>query len=52
MKQKYINDINPATGEVIARVKCSTKAEILNAVNKAKRASQAWTTDLKERGKL
>lgn len=52
MKLKYINDINPATGEVIARVKCSAKAEIHNAVNKAKKASRAWSQlPLKERGK-
>ncbi|MGH2575132.1 MAG: aldehyde dehydrogenase family protein, partial [Ignavibacteria bacterium] len=52
MKQKYINNINPATGELIKKIKCSNKTEILKAVNKAKRALSLWSElSLKERSK-
>lgn len=52
MKLKYINDINPANGEFIKRVKCSSKTEIHNAVKKAKKALPAWSQfTLKERSK-
>ena len=52
MKLKYIKDINPATKEIIARVKCSTEGEIIKAVNKAKNALTYWSQlPLKERGK-
>jgi acyl-CoA reductase-like NAD-dependent aldehyde dehydrogenase len=52
MKLKYINDINPATGKTIKRIKCSSKEEIHNAVKKAKKALPAWSQlSLKERSK-
>ncbi len=48
----YINDINPATGKLIKRIKCSTKAEINSAVKKARKASPAWSAmPLAERSK-
>jgi len=50
MKLKYINDINPATGELITKVKCSTQREIDSAVKKAKNALKKWSElPLKER---
>jgi acyl-CoA reductase-like NAD-dependent aldehyde dehydrogenase len=53
MKLKYINDINPANGKLIKRVKCSSKTEIHNAVKKAKKALPAWNKlSLKERSKF
>lgn len=52
MKLKYINDINPATGELIAKVKCSTEKEIDRAVKQAKNALKLWgEMPLKERSK-
>src|SRR5438876_6442286 len=39
---KYINDINPATGKLIKKIKCSTKAEINSAVKKARKARKIW----------
>lgn len=42
MKLKYINDINPATGKVFAKIKCSTKNEIDRAVEKARKAQKNW----------
>lgn len=42
MKLKYINDINPATGKVFAKIKCSTKKEIDRAVEKARKAQKNW----------
>jgi acyl-CoA reductase-like NAD-dependent aldehyde dehydrogenase len=52
MKLKYIKDINPATGEEIGKVKCSSKSEIHNAVTKARKALTGWSElALKERSK-
>lgn len=52
MKLKYINDINPATGNVIAKVKCSTEKDIDKAVKDAKSALKKWSEmPLKERSK-
>jgi acyl-CoA reductase-like NAD-dependent aldehyde dehydrogenase len=52
MKQKYIDDINPATGKTIAKIKCSTKADVHRAVDKAKKALPIWSKlPLKERNK-
>ncbi len=42
MKLKYINDINPATGKVFAKIKCSTEKDIDRAVNKARKAQKKW----------
>jgi acyl-CoA reductase-like NAD-dependent aldehyde dehydrogenase len=54
MALKYISDINPATGKVIKKIKCSSSKEIQAAVNKARKAFVSWSnTSLKERiGKL
>lgn len=53
MKLKYINDINPATGKLITKVKCSTEKEIDTAVKKAKNALKKWSElPLKQRSKL
>ncbi len=52
MKLKYINDINPATGETIAKIKCSTEKQIDKAVKDAKNALKMWgEMSLKERSK-
>src|SRR5437870_3153471 len=53
MKLKYINDINPATGKLIKKIKCSSESDIKKAVDKARKALAAWSeTPLKERSKL
>lgn len=43
MKLKYINDINPANGKIIAKIKCSSKNEIDKAVKKARIAQTEWS---------
>ncbi|MCX7877838.1 MAG: aldehyde dehydrogenase family protein [Ignavibacteria bacterium] len=53
MRTKYINDINPATGKLITKVKCSSTGEIDKAVRKAKIALKSWSeTPLKQRSRL
>ena len=53
MKLKYINDINPATGKVFAKVKCSTEKEIDRAVERARKAQKHWSAlSLEQRSKL
>jgi len=53
MKLKYINDINPATGKVFAKVKCSTEKEIDRAVDKARKAQKKWAAlTLAQRSKM
>ncbi len=53
MKLKYINDINPATGKVFAKVKCSTEKEINRAVERARKAQKNWAgLTLEQRSKL
>jgi acyl-CoA reductase-like NAD-dependent aldehyde dehydrogenase len=39
----YINDINPATGKLIKKIKCSSKLEIHSAVKKARKALKVWS---------
>ncbi len=52
MKQKYILDVNPATGKLIKKVKCSSKADVHDAVKSAKKALTVWSQlSLKERSK-
>jgi acyl-CoA reductase-like NAD-dependent aldehyde dehydrogenase len=52
MKLKYIDDINPATGKLITKVKCSSEREIDKAVTNAKNALKVWSElPLKERSK-
>jgi acyl-CoA reductase-like NAD-dependent aldehyde dehydrogenase len=49
---EYINDINPATGKLIKRIKCSTKTEIRKAVTTARKTLAVWSEmPLKERSK-
>ncbi len=49
---KYINDINPATGKLIKKIKCSSKIEIHKAVKNARKALASWSEmPLKERSK-
>jgi acyl-CoA reductase-like NAD-dependent aldehyde dehydrogenase len=53
MKLKYINDIDPATGKIIAKVKCSTEKEIDRAVTNAKKALKKWSElTLKQRSSM
>lgn len=53
MKLKYINDINPATGEVFAKIKCSTEHDIDKAVTKARKAQSKWAAlTLAQRSKM
>lgn len=53
MKLKYINDINPATGKTIAKVKCSSEKEIDSAVKNAKNALRKWSElTLKQRSSM
>jgi len=48
-----IVDTNPATGQVIARVSCTTPSEVDNLVAKAKEAQVEWSTrDAKDRMSL
>ncbi|HEY3251784.1 MAG TPA: aldehyde dehydrogenase family protein [Ignavibacteria bacterium] len=50
---QFIDDINPATGEVIAKIKCSTEKEIKKSVDSARKALKNWSVlPLKERSKL
>lgn len=52
MKLKYIDDINPATGKTITKVKCSTEKQIDTAVKSAKSALRIWgEISLNERSK-
>ena len=39
-----IVDVNPATGEIIDRVRVSTKAEVDKAIEGARKAQPAWNT--------
>ncbi len=53
MKLKYINDINPATGKVFAKIKCSTEKDIDRAVDKARKAQKKWAAlSLAQRSKM
>lgn len=53
MKLKYINDINPATGKVFAKIKCSTEKDIDRAVDKARKAQKKWASlTLPQRSKM
>ena len=48
-----IVDVNPATGEVIARVACSTRAQVDDAVAAAKSIQPSWAAlELAERAEL
>jgi len=53
MKLKYISNINPATGKLIKKVKCSTEKEIDKAVANARAAQKKWAAlSLAQRSKM
>lgn len=53
MKLKYINDINPATGKIFAKIKCSTEKDINKAVDRARKAQKKWAAlTLAQRSKM
>ncbi|MDR1637798.1 MAG: CoA-acylating methylmalonate-semialdehyde dehydrogenase [Treponema sp.] len=41
--QKYTDAYNPSTGEIIAKVPCCTKEEVVEAIGAAKAAFPAWS---------
>lgn len=45
----YVIDVNPATGEEIARIKCSTAEEVAAAVARARAAQTSWAVRSLER---
>ncbi len=50
MKQKFIIDVNPSTGEIIEKIKCSSPGEINSAVKIARKAFKFWSdTTVKSR---
>jgi len=44
MRQKFILDINPSTGELIEKIKCSSTGEIASGVKLARKAFKTWAT--------
>ena len=40
--RKFILDINPATGELIEKIKCSSPGEVASGVKLARKASKSW----------
>lgn len=48
--RKFILDINPATGELIEKIKCSSTGEVASGVKLARKAFKVWVnTPLKKR---
>ncbi|MBL8008528.1 MAG: aldehyde dehydrogenase [Ignavibacteria bacterium] len=48
--RKFILDINPATGELIEKIKCSSPGEVASGVKLARKAFKIWSkTPLKKR---
>jgi acyl-CoA reductase-like NAD-dependent aldehyde dehydrogenase len=43
MKQKFIMDINPFTGEMLEKIKCSSPGEITSAIKLSKKALKQWS---------
>lgn len=43
LKQKFINDHNPSTGEVIEKIKISSPGEVFSGVKLAKKAFKTWS---------
>ncbi len=41
--RKFILDINPATGEIIEKIKCSSSGEIASGVKLARKAFKIWS---------
>ena len=42
MKQKFIIDVNPSTGEIIEKIKCSSPSEVSSAVKNSRKAYKFW----------
>ncbi|MBK9227572.1 MAG: aldehyde dehydrogenase [Ignavibacteria bacterium] len=40
--RKFILDINPATGELVEKIKCSSPGEVASGVKLARKASKSW----------
>ena len=50
MHKKFILDVNPSTGALIEKIKCSSAGEIASAVKLAHKAYKVWSaTPLKKR---
>ena len=43
LKQKFINDHNPSTGEVIEKIKISSPGEVASNVKLARKAFKTWS---------
>ena len=43
MKQKFIMNINPSTGEMIEKIKCSSPGEVTSAIKLSKKAFKFWS---------
>lgn len=43
MRQKFILDLNPSTGELIEKIKCSSSGEIASAIKLARKALKLWS---------
>ncbi len=53
LKQKFINDHNPSTGEVIEKIKISSPGEVASNVKLARKAYKTWSElSLKNRVKI
>lgn len=45
-KQKFVADFNPATGELIEKIRCATHTEVIAAVKHANKAVKSWPLEL------
>jgi len=43
MKQKFIVDINPSTGEMLEKIKCSSPGEISSCIKLSRKAFKYWS---------
>lgn len=43
LKQKFINDLNPSTGELIEKIKISSPGEVASSVKLARKAVKLWS---------
>lgn len=51
--RKFILDVNPATGEVVEKIKCSSPGEVASGVKLARKASKTWAhVPIKKRSQL
>ncbi|MGC8858459.1 MAG: aldehyde dehydrogenase family protein [Ignavibacteria bacterium] len=44
-KQKFVADFNPATGQLIEKIRCATRIEITAAVKHANKAAKSWPSE-------